>query len=55
MTVEEVGEELRLHPRVVRRLIREEGLPALKLGKPWRIARDDLDRWLDAQRADSPA
>lgn len=30
----------------VRRLIRENSLPAYKVGREWRIHRHELDRWI---------
>lgn len=43
LTVEQVAEELRLHPKTVLRYIREGRLSATRIGKAYRIARADLD------------
>lgn len=47
MTVEEVATYLKVHPEVVRRWLREKKLPGLKVGKEWRIAKEDLDKYLE--------
>lgn len=36
-TVEQVAQKLDLHPKTIRRFIREEKLKAKKIGKQWRI------------------
>ncbi len=43
LSVDQVAQILGLHPRTVRRFIREDRLKAKKLGKEWRILRTDLD------------
>lgn len=55
MTTEEVIAYLRVNARTVYRLIRAGSLPAVRVGRQWRIRREDLDRWLDAGRAESLA
>ncbi len=47
MTIEETAEYLKLHPLTVRRLAREEKIPAFKLGRQWRVKRELLDKWLE--------
>ena len=46
MTIDQVAEYLHLHPLTVRRLARDGQLPAIKIGRQWRVKRDLLDRWL---------
>ena len=46
ITVREIAEQLRVSPRTVYRLCRSGQLPAIKVGKEWRIDRADLDRFL---------
>ena len=48
MTIEEVAEYLRFHPSTVYRLVRQRALPAVKVGKQWRISRELLEEWLRA-------
>ncbi len=50
MTIDQVAEYLHLHPLTVRRLARDGDIPAIKIGRQWRVKRDLLDRWL-AQEA----
>mgnify|MGYP003131150179 CR=1 FL=1 len=45
MTVPEVAELLRVHPRTVYRLIKKD-LPARKVGRSWRIDAKKLDEYL---------
>ena len=46
MTIEEVAEYLRVHPSTVYRLVRQGALPAVKIGKQWRVDRETLAQWL---------
>lgn len=46
LTVEEVAEYLKMNPQVVRRWLKDKRLPGIKIGKEWRIDRDDLDEML---------
>lgn len=50
LTVEEVAEELRVHPETVRQWIRDEELIAFDIGKEYRIQRTDLDAFLSQRR-----
>lgn len=50
LTTDEVLGYLRVNARTVYRLIRCGELPAVRIGRQWRIRRDDLDRWLETQR-----
>ena len=49
MTIDEVAEYLQLHPLTVRRLAREGGIPAFKVGRQWRVKRALLDQWVKEQ------
>src|SRR6266581_749162 len=46
LTVEEVAEELRVHPETVRQWIREGELDAFDTGRGYRISRADLDDFM---------
>ena len=48
MTIDETATYLNLHPLTVRRLAREGEIPAVKIGRQWRVKRELLDRWLEA-------
>ena len=46
MTIEEAAQYLRFHPSTVYRLARRGKLPAVKVGKQWRLDREALDKQL---------
>ncbi len=46
LTSREVAEILRIHPRSVTRFIKEGRLGAVKVGKFWRIPREQLDAFI---------
>ncbi len=46
LTVEEVAEELRVHPETVRQWIRDSELDAFDTGRGYRISRTDLDDFI---------
>jgi excisionase family DNA binding protein len=51
LTLAEVSELLRVSPPTVRKAVREQGLPALKLGaRVWRFARADVMAWIEAKK-----
>ena len=45
-TVHEVAEYLRMSEAKVYRLVRDQRLPAARIGKTWRFRKDLLDNWL---------
>ena len=57
LTVAEVADELRVSTMTVYRLIQRDELPALRIGRSYRIDKSDLDAYLsnratDVDRAD---
>jgi excisionase family DNA binding protein len=50
LTTDEVLGYLKVTSRTIYRLIRIGELPAVRIGRQWRIRRVDLDQWLDRQR-----
>ena len=46
LTAEEVAALLRLSLDSVRSLLRQRRLPGVKIGKEWRVRRQDLDEYL---------
>ncbi|WP_425448214.1 helix-turn-helix domain-containing protein [Dethiothermospora halolimnae] len=46
-TVDEVSKILGMHPRTIRRYIREDKLKAGKIGGQWRIKKKDLTKLMD--------
>ena len=53
LTVEQAAEYLQMHKGTVYRYIREGLLPAVRLGKVYRLLRQDVDAFLDAMRPDT--
>jgi excisionase family DNA binding protein len=53
MTIAEAAQYLGLHELTVRRLAREGAIPALKLGRQWRIKRDLLEKWIEQRSLDN--
>lgn len=52
LTPQEVSDLLQVSVQTVRRWIKEDTLPAYKVGpRVWRIRKVDLDTWLDQQRS----
>ena len=47
-TVDEVADALKLHPYTIRRLSREQKIPAFKFGGQWRYRKDEIDKWSKA-------
>ena len=54
ITFEEAADYLRFHPSTVYRLARQGAIPAVKVGKQWRIHRKTLDDWVQQQIRTSP-
>jgi excisionase family DNA binding protein len=57
LTVEEVGERLKIHPESVRDWLRTGKLKGLKAGRQWRITESALDAFLHSsvKEEDGPA
>ncbi|MBM3694807.1 MAG: helix-turn-helix domain-containing protein [Actinobacteria bacterium] len=53
-TVTEVAQILDLHPKTVRRFIREGRIRAQKIGREWRVRREDLREYAHAELAGRP-
>jgi len=49
LTLSEIAKELWLNPSTVRLWVREERLPAQKIGRKWVVARADLEKMLDRE------
>lgn len=50
LSVADICEYMDVSPFVVTRVLRAGELPAVKMGREWRIARGDFEDWLNAQR-----
>ena len=49
LTVAEVADLIRVSTMTVYRLIKASDLPAVRVGKSYRVREDDLDAWLAKQ------
>jgi excisionase family DNA binding protein len=54
MTLPEVAQHLRVHPTMIRRLLKSRQLPAFKVGRQWRFDVQLIDRWRSQLEADTP-
>ena len=55
MTVKEVAAYLRIHRSTVYMLLRDNQLPAFKIGSDWRFVRESIDKWIaDRYQKKSP-
>jgi len=50
LTVEEVAQKLKMHPDTVKRLLREERIPAYKLEGAWRVKLVDLEKFIEDRK-----
>ncbi|CZR98535.1 MULTISPECIES: helix-turn-helix domain-containing protein [unclassified Clostridioides] len=48
-TIDQVAEILEMHHKTIRKFIKDEKLKANKVGKQWRISKEDLDRFMDVK------
>jgi excisionase family DNA binding protein len=48
-TVKQVADFLQVHEMTVRRAIKSGELKGLKVGKNWRIEKQNLNKWLEEQ------
>jgi PTS system nitrogen regulatory IIA component len=55
MTTEEAAKYLQMDVLTVRQLAREGTIPAIKLGRVWRLSQELLDRWLEEQSTQDTA
>jgi excisionase family DNA binding protein len=46
LTVRELAGYLRVHQATVYRLLREQKLPAFRVGADWRFNREVIERWM---------
>lgn len=54
MTVREVAEYLRVTDKTIYRLLRRDGIPAVKLGHLWRFDKGAVDEWLRQKSVRTP-
>jgi excisionase family DNA binding protein len=53
LSVEELAHTLQVTTGTVYRLVREDGLPGVRVGGQWRFRRDEFERWLDSRHRDA--
>lgn len=53
-TVTQLSELLKLHPKTVRRFIHEGKIKATKIGREWRVHKDDLRDFAHGELANQP-
>ena len=51
LSVADICEYMDVSTFVVTSQLRSGGLPAVKFGREWRVARQDFEDWINAQRA----
>ncbi len=51
MTTEEVAEFLRVHAFTIYRLIKQQRIPAFKIGSDWRFNRTSIEQWISEREA----
>ena len=49
LTPDEIAKKLKFNRKRVYRMVKSEGLPALRLGRDIRINSMELDKWLDSR------
>jgi excisionase family DNA binding protein len=55
LTAQNVAEYLRVHTSTIYRLLKNNQLPAFRIGSDWRFDRRDIDRWrADAEHSQMP-
>jgi excisionase family DNA binding protein len=50
MTVREVASHLNVAEKTIYRLAQKGDLPGFKVAGAWRFRREDLDKWIEAQK-----
>ncbi|HSG78750.1 MAG TPA: helix-turn-helix domain-containing protein [Acidimicrobiia bacterium] len=55
LSVADLCEYMDVSTFVVTRVLRSGELPAVKMGREWRVSRQDFEDWLNAQRLESQA
>ena len=50
LTVDEIAQELKLHPDTIREYIRKKELPAYRFGRDYRVRKEDYEEWLKKRR-----
>ncbi len=55
LNIPEMAAYFHIHKATVQKMCRNGVLPAVKIGKEYRVRRRDLDTWYEARRVQAPA
>jgi excisionase family DNA binding protein len=55
LTLPEVADYLRVHPSTIYRLLKQQRIPAFKMGSDWRFNQESIDLWRIGARANQTA
>jgi excisionase family DNA binding protein len=56
LTLPEVADYLRVHPSTIYRLLKQQRIPAFKMGSDWRFNQESIDLWrIGAEAEAKPA
>ncbi len=47
MTLPELAKYIRVHKSTVYRMLKQNRIPAIKVGNQWRFKKERIDRWLE--------
>jgi excisionase family DNA binding protein len=50
LTIKDIAQQLKMDEKTIRRWVKDGKLPAISLGGKYRIARSDLNAFLDSKR-----
>ena len=50
MTVKELSEYLKFDRMTIYKMLKEESIPASRIGKQWRFFREDIDAWIQSKK-----
>lgn len=53
LAIEDISELFKLHYRTVLAMCQDGDIPAIRVGKAWRIPKNELVRWIDEQLTES--
>jgi excisionase family DNA binding protein len=53
LTLPEVADYLRVHPSTIYRLLKQQRIPAFKMGSDWRFNQESIDQWRIGSEADA--
>jgi len=51
LTLGELAEFLKVHPATIYRLVREQRIPAFRVGSDWRFHQGEIKKWMNEREA----